>query len=258
MQTWTAQIAAPNSRHSSLAKKLRRLSTTGSQKSDKSPPATTQEGSFVCGAAGVVSEGPRLRPLAGSRCRRPEGLWTGRPFGLCPACRRTPRSTPTEAAGCLPTGLRPWYAVCMPRRARIVIPGAAHHVTQRGNNREGVFLGPPDHQTYLRFLAEHLANNGVAAVAYCLLPNHVHLVVVPPDEAALARGIGRAHFRYSQYFNRLHRRSGPLVAESLLLVRAGRGTPLGGTAVCRVEPGAGRPGRQGLAVSVVECCLARR
>jgi hypothetical protein len=61
----------------------------------------------------------------------------------------------------------------MARLARIVIPGLPHHVTQSGNRREAIFFEDGDHEIYLDLLAEQALKAGVAAWAYCLMPNHV-------------------------------------------------------------------------------------
>ncbi|HQL55224.1 MAG TPA: transposase [Phycisphaerae bacterium] len=98
----------------------------------------------------------------------------------------------------------------MPRIARIVVPGCPHHITQRGNNRQDVFFVDDDRRTYLDLLHDRCEAAGVGVLGYCLMTNHVHVVAVPPDEVALAAAIGRAHFLYSQYINRLHGRSGHL------------------------------------------------
>ena len=98
----------------------------------------------------------------------------------------------------------------MPRTARIVIPNWPHHVVQRGNNRQDVFFLDDDRHAYLELLRDRCAAGGVSILAYCLMTNHVHLVAVPPDEEALAQAIGRTHFLYTRYINRLHERSGHL------------------------------------------------
>lgn len=98
----------------------------------------------------------------------------------------------------------------MPRRARVVLPGAPHHVTQRGNNREDVFFTSDDRELYLRLVAEQAGRHGLAVLSYCLMTNHVHLIVVPEREGSLAMGLGRAHWLYSQAVNRQHGRSGHL------------------------------------------------
>jgi putative transposase len=98
----------------------------------------------------------------------------------------------------------------MPRFARAIAVGCAHHITQRGNNRQDVFFVDEDRRVYLRLLAEEAARHHLEVLGYCLMTNHVHVVAIPRAEDALAKGIGRTHFRYSQYLNRFHRRSGHL------------------------------------------------
>ena len=98
----------------------------------------------------------------------------------------------------------------MPRVARIVIPDCPHHVTQRGNNRQDVFFVDDDRVTYLELLKEECEKHGVTVDGYCLMTNHIHLIATPQLEESLAKGLGRTHFRYTQYVNRLHGRSGHL------------------------------------------------
>ena len=90
----------------------------------------------------------------------------------------------------------------MPRIARIVAAGLPHHVTQRGNRRETVFFGDEDYRAYLVLLDKYAARHGVEVIAYCLMPNHVHLVVVPSDEHALHRTFKPLHMLYAQRINR--------------------------------------------------------
>ena len=75
----------------------------------------------------------------------------------------------------------------MARRSRVVIAGAPHHVTQRGNNRQAVFLSPDDQQHYLELLGWHAERCGLRILAYCRMTNHVHLIAVPEraEERAL-------------------------------------------------------------------------
>ena len=94
--------------------------------------------------------------------------------------------------------------------ARIVAVGVPYHVTQRGNNRQDVFFVNDDRRCYLDLLREASRRFGLEVLGYCLMTNHVHLLVVPRNEDALALGIGRAHWWYSRYVNRLHGRSGHL------------------------------------------------
>ncbi len=85
--------------------------------------------------------------------------------------------------------------------ARFVEPDVAHHVTQRGVARQVVFRTRADRVTYLTQLREQAAVGGLAVLAYCLMDNHIHLIVVPRDEASMARVLQRVHGRYAQYFN---------------------------------------------------------
>lgn len=98
----------------------------------------------------------------------------------------------------------------MPRAARIVIPGASHHITQRGNNRLDVFFVPDDLRVYLECLREQGARFGFRLEGYCLMTNHIHLIGVPAREDSLAKAVGRTHFLYTQYINRMHGRTGHL------------------------------------------------
>lgn len=96
----------------------------------------------------------------------------------------------------------------MVRAARIVVPGAAHHVTQRGNDRQTIFFDDTDRLRYLLYLRESFLLYGVRLTAYCLMTNHVHLVAVPETERALASAVGRTHLLYAQYKLQQQRRSG--------------------------------------------------
>jgi putative transposase len=98
----------------------------------------------------------------------------------------------------------------MPRIARAVATGYPHHITHRGNNRQDIFFVDDDRRAYLANLKEHCDKYGLDVLAYCLMTNHVHIIAIPKKEDSLAKGIGRAHLRYTQYINRMHKRSGHL------------------------------------------------
>src|SRR5258706_11023190 len=98
----------------------------------------------------------------------------------------------------------------MPRIARVVVPGLPHHVTQRGNGRQDVFTSDEDRQLYLDLLRRHAKRCDLRVWAYCLMPNHVHLVAAPDRASSLARVMGRTHAEYARYFNLKRRRSGHL------------------------------------------------
>ncbi|MFH1615605.1 MAG: transposase [Planctomycetota bacterium] len=98
----------------------------------------------------------------------------------------------------------------MPRLARTVATGYAHHITQRGNNLQDVFFVDDDRLVYLDYLKQHADKYRLEVLGYCLMTNHVHIVAIPGQEDSLAKAIGRTHFRYTQYINRFHKRSGHL------------------------------------------------
>ena len=89
----------------------------------------------------------------------------------------------------------------MARLARVVVPGCPHHVTQRGNRRMETFFGDGDYARYRAFLAEYARKADVAVWAYCLMPNHVHLILVPTDADGLRRALGETHRRYTRHVN---------------------------------------------------------
>ena len=92
----------------------------------------------------------------------------------------------------------------MVRLARIVIPGVAHHVTQRGNRKQEVFFSEADYAAYRALVAEACAASGVRCLAWCLMPNHVHLILLPQTEDGLRAALADAHRRYSRRINAAH------------------------------------------------------
>jgi len=90
----------------------------------------------------------------------------------------------------------------MPRPARLVVPGLAHHVVQRGNRRQRIFFDDDDRRAYLRLLAAACARHGTTCLAWCLMDNHVHLILVPAGEDGLRAPLASAHTAYSQRINR--------------------------------------------------------
>ena len=90
----------------------------------------------------------------------------------------------------------------MPRVARAVFAGVPHHVTQRGNRREEVFFEEQDYKKYLAWLREYTEKHEVQVLAYCLMTNHTHLIMVPKDEDGLHSVLKPLHMRYAQRLNR--------------------------------------------------------
>lgn len=92
----------------------------------------------------------------------------------------------------------------MARLARIVVPGIAHHVTQRGNRRQDVFFEDSDYAAYLALVTAACRAEDVRCLAWCLMPNHVHLILVPASEDGLRAALAEAHRRYSRRINSAH------------------------------------------------------
>jgi putative transposase len=89
----------------------------------------------------------------------------------------------------------------MPRAARLVLPGVPHHVTQRGNRRQPTFFAEPDYLRYLALLRHWCAKVETQIWAWCLMPNHVHLILLPTRPEGLAAALGPVHRRYTWEVN---------------------------------------------------------
>ncbi|HPR64709.1 MAG TPA: transposase [Thermoanaerobaculia bacterium] len=89
----------------------------------------------------------------------------------------------------------------MARIARVVVPNIPHHVTQRGNRNQQVFFQNQDYEKYLSLLKTYTEIHNVSIWAYCLMPNHVHLIAVPHDKEGLTGAIREVHRRYTRMIN---------------------------------------------------------
>lgn len=98
----------------------------------------------------------------------------------------------------------------MSRIARIVVPGIPHHVTQRGNRRDPVFFEDGDFRHYIALLSAAAKKARTEVWAYCLMPNHVHLILVPSHEDGLRATLGDAHRRYTRFINARNKWTGHL------------------------------------------------
>lgn len=96
----------------------------------------------------------------------------------------------------------------MARLARVVVPGHPHHVTQRGNGRARTFFGDGDYALYRDLLAAHCREAGVEVWGWCLMPNHVHLILVPSDADGLRRALARVHRSYAGTIQARRKRTG--------------------------------------------------
>ena len=138
----------------------------------------------------------------------------------------------------------------MPRisRFRTLTPQTVYHVLARGNNRQSVFHAPVDYETYLRFFKKLLAEiPGTSCYHYCLMPNHLHLLLYAEDPKALVTILQRLQLTYAWYHRRIYKTSGHLwqgrykslpVADDPYLLEAGRyieRNPLGAKLTDRLE-----------------------
>jgi putative transposase len=89
----------------------------------------------------------------------------------------------------------------MARVARVVVPRLPHHVTQRGNRRQQTFFTDEDFAEYRKLMASSCEGCGTQVWAYCLMPNHVHLIMVPDEEDGLRCAVAEAHRRYTRMIN---------------------------------------------------------
>jgi putative transposase len=94
------------------------------------------------------------------------------------------------------------------RLPRVVVAGVAHHVTQRGNARQFLLATDSERMVYLDLLRQAVRVEGISVVGYCLMSNHVHLVVIPRRAEALAVALKQTHGHYAAYWNAAHTSSG--------------------------------------------------
>jgi putative transposase len=94
------------------------------------------------------------------------------------------------------------------RLARVIAVDVPHHVTQRGNARRFILDCDADRMAYLNLLRQNIELHGVGLIGYCLMSNHVHLVVTPHNADGLALALRQAHGRYAIYWNAIHQSSG--------------------------------------------------
>ena len=98
----------------------------------------------------------------------------------------------------------------MPRRARLAVAGIPWHIIQRGNNRSACFFTEEDYRYYLEQLQYQSAHFDCAVHAYCLMTNHVHLLLTPNQPSGPSLMMKNLGQRFVQYINRTHKRSGTL------------------------------------------------
>ncbi|MCF6283933.1 MAG: transposase [Candidatus Hydrogenedentes bacterium] len=100
----------------------------------------------------------------------------------------------------------------MPREKRNVLPGVAHHITHRGNNKQAVFHDDDDRHRYLHLLKKYADTHGVRVLAYCLMTNHIHIVGIPAKKDSLAALMKRSQLEHAKHINEKYAQSGHLWA----------------------------------------------
>lgn len=108
----------------------------------------------------------------------------------------------------------------MPRIGRVLVPNHAHHIVQRGHNRQVMFAEEGDFRYYLDTLTEWEMEPGVKVYAWCLMTNHIHLILEPPEEVTKpGQLMKRLAGRQTRYINRQEGRykSSPIQTEGYLL-----------------------------------------
>ena len=98
----------------------------------------------------------------------------------------------------------------MARLPRLTLPGHPHHIIQRGNNRQPIFMGAADREAMLSLLETSARKFGVAVHAYVLMDNHFHLLATPQTADGIPKWMQSVGRSYVRYFNDLHHRSGTL------------------------------------------------
>jgi len=96
----------------------------------------------------------------------------------------------------------------MPARNQVFIPNGYYHVYNRGHNKQPIFLHYKDYQRYLTRLKEYLKKHPVTLLSYCLMPNHIHLLLRQNGDESIDRFIHRLHTAYTKYFNIKYERLG--------------------------------------------------
>ena len=96
----------------------------------------------------------------------------------------------------------------MARLPRVVVTQIPHHITQRGNARRFILDRDADREVYLELLREDMECCKVTLLGFCLMSNHVHLIMVPGKADGLALALKHTHGRYASYWNAAHGSSG--------------------------------------------------
>jgi putative transposase len=96
----------------------------------------------------------------------------------------------------------------MARNARIIIPGLPHHITQRGDHKDKIFVTDNDYFIFKRYLQKYFLKYGVSVYAYCLMPNHIHIIAIPENPDSFSNAFRDVNTSYSKYFNNNYKKIG--------------------------------------------------
>lgn len=96
----------------------------------------------------------------------------------------------------------------MPARQPIFSSQSFYHIYNRGHNKESIFLHYKDYSRYLKRLEEFLTKHNITLLAYCLMPNHIHLLLRQNGDESPVKFVHRLHTAYSMYFNKKYERVG--------------------------------------------------
>lgn len=98
----------------------------------------------------------------------------------------------------------------MPRIARVVVKNAPHHVTQRGNYKQKIFFNNKDRESYLKLIKKYSNKYKLDILAFCLMNNHVHLIVVPKKKDSMAKVFKAVNAKHALRINKRKKVTGHL------------------------------------------------
>lgn len=98
----------------------------------------------------------------------------------------------------------------MPRRPRLIVAGIPCHITQRGNNKNPIFLSTQDYFYFLKVVKEAKSKHPCLIYSYCLMPNHFHLLSEPKEKESISLFMKLLGGKYVLNMNKIHNRSGTL------------------------------------------------
>jgi len=98
----------------------------------------------------------------------------------------------------------------MPRQPRLIVVGYPHHLIIRGNNRSAIFYNEKDQHFFIQCLFDTKEDTGSLIYAYCLMTNHVHLLIEPKTKDGIRKMMQSLGRRYVRYINSTYKRTGTL------------------------------------------------